>query len=313
MIAGRQPLVTVITVTYNSSRYVRDTIDSVLAQTYPDIEYIIGDDCSTDDTWNIIGGYRDPRIIAYRNEKNMREYPNRNKAIGMASGKYLIFIDGDDIIFPHGIDFLVGMMESFPQAAMAIQKNYFNNVLYPALFEPSETLRNFFFGPVNLLGSSFSSNFFRTSILKEKGLNNNLTCGDDEIRFRIAAQYPVLFVAGWVTWPRETPGQASSRIRMEVAWEETFNYSHDVLASPNHHLDPALVTDIHRVLKKDAARRCIGLLKYGKWGAAFRVLRRADIKLKDLLRHYHYRPSFTDVLTEYSPVNPFRRGFLNKL
>src|SRR5438105_4541179 len=97
------PLVTVITVTYNSAAYVRDAIESVLAQTYDNIEYIIGDDYSTDNTWQIIREYKDERIRAYRNEKNLGEYPNRNKAISLATGKYLIFIDGDDILYPHGI------------------------------------------------------------------------------------------------------------------------------------------------------------------------------------------------------------------
>ena len=54
---SNNPLVTVVTVTYNSSKYVRDAIEGVLAQSYANIEYIIADDCSTDDTWKIINEY----------------------------------------------------------------------------------------------------------------------------------------------------------------------------------------------------------------------------------------------------------------
>ena len=112
------PLVTIITVTYNSSKYVRDAIEGVLAQTYTNIEYIIGDDCSTDDTWSIIREYKDPRIKAYRNETNLGEYPNRNKAILMSTGEYLLFIDGDDYIYPHGLSYYVDLITKYPQAAI---------------------------------------------------------------------------------------------------------------------------------------------------------------------------------------------------
>lgn len=70
---AEQPLVTVITVAYNSSAYLRVAIESVLAQSYANIEYIICDDYSTDDTWDIICEYTDARIRAYRNEKNLTD------------------------------------------------------------------------------------------------------------------------------------------------------------------------------------------------------------------------------------------------
>ena len=55
---------------YNASKYVREAIDSVLAQTHTNFEFIIMDDCSTDDTWDIIQSYTDNRIEAYRNDEN---------------------------------------------------------------------------------------------------------------------------------------------------------------------------------------------------------------------------------------------------
>jgi glycosyltransferase involved in cell wall biosynthesis len=61
------PVVTVITVTYNSGKYVRATIKSVLAQDYPNIEYIIADDCSKDNSWAIIHEFKDSRIKTFRN------------------------------------------------------------------------------------------------------------------------------------------------------------------------------------------------------------------------------------------------------
>jgi glycosyltransferase involved in cell wall biosynthesis len=305
------PLVTVITVTYNSSLYVRDAIESVLAQTYRNIEYIISDDCSTDDTWKIISEYKDPRIRASRNEFNLREYANRNKAIDMATGEYLMFIDGDDIIFSHGIEFFVKMLRSFPRAAMAVQKNYLNNVLYPALFEPEDTLRNYFYGRSNLLTSSFTSNFFRTDILKKWKLKTDYITGDEEIRLRIAVSHPVLFVAGWVSWPRETPGQASSKLGEGVGLMETFRFTRDIFSDPGlQHLDQAMKTDIGNVLKRNIARYACRLLAKGKVGTAVRVVRSAGMNWSEVMSTVSHRPVYKDILSEYSPVSPLKKGFL---
>ena len=320
MNTNRRPLVSVVTVTYNSALYVRDALESVLAQTYTDLEYIICDDCSTDDTWKIISEYSDPRIKAYRNETNLREYPNRNKAIGLAMGEYLIFIDGDDVIFPHALEFFVSMMEAFPEAGMAIQKNYLNNVLYPALLEPDETLRNHFYGEKDLLTSSFASNFFRTALLKKWMLKTGYITGDDEIRLRIAAHYPILFVAGWVTWPRETPGQASSKVAGGVGLAEAYRYTIDILSEPDlpalhadlPALSLALRADILCMLKKRLAQQVLRLLRKGKLGAVAGFLRSTGSQWRDIGKYVRHQPAFKDILADHSPSAPLKKGFLNK-
>ena len=282
----QQPLVTVVTVTYNSARFVRDTIESVLAQTYTDLEYIIGDDCSTDDTWDIIRQYKDPRIKAWRNEKNLGEYPNRNKAIGQATGKYLIFIDGDDIIFSHGIAFFVNMMEAFPEAGMAIQKGYYNNILFPALFSPEEVLRNHFYGKHDLLSSSFASNFFRTSLLQQWKLPTGYITGDDAIRLVFACHHPVLFVSGWVSWPRETPGQASSKAKDGTGLIETYLYSKEILSHHGEHLASAFVRDIDGTLKRKLSRFVMHRLRKAKWRSVKEILGKTRLNWSEIAKYY---------------------------
>ena len=210
MITDR-PLVSVITVTYNSSLYVRDAIESVLAQTYTNIEYIIGDDCSIDNTWDIICSYNDARIKKYRNKTNIGEYPNRNTAIGMSTGKFIIFIDGDDLIYNHGIEIYLRYANMFPDAGMTIQKKEFNNVVFPYLFEPRDILLNFFNG-INILESSFGSNFYKARILKQYMLPESFIQGDAFIRLKMSCRNSTLIIPGSLTWIRETPGQASSKL-----------------------------------------------------------------------------------------------------
>jgi glycosyltransferase involved in cell wall biosynthesis len=307
-----QPLVSVITVTYNSAPYVRDTIESVLSQTYSAIEYIIADDCSKDKTWSIIQEYTDPRIRACRNEVNIGEYPNRNKAIGLAKGKYLLFIDGDDVIYSHGVAFFVSMMEAFPQAGFAVQKGYENNVLFPALMQPEETLRNYFYSKKSLLTSSFASNFFKTAILKEQGLKTNYITGDEEVRLRIAASYPVLFVAGWVSWPRETPGQASLKLRDGSGLVETFRFSKDILTERSNDLGLALTEDMIGIMQKKIVLYALLLLRKGKVQSAIKFLAKAGVEKRSIVQYFNYQPAYRDVLADYTPASPFRNGFLVK-
>jgi glycosyltransferase involved in cell wall biosynthesis len=205
------PLVTVVTVTYNSSAYVRDTIESVLAQRYTHFEYIIGDDCSTDDTWQIIQQYKDPRIRAYRNDSNLREYPNRNKAIAMATGKYLIFIDGDDIIYPHGLEFMTRMAEAFPDSALAVMRGYHPKLIYPVEVTPRDLFIAEYFDK-SLLDIAFTNTLFKTAVLQSVGgLSSAYISGDTYIRLKIAQAHKCLLISDSLTWWRMTPGQATSK------------------------------------------------------------------------------------------------------
>jgi glycosyltransferase involved in cell wall biosynthesis len=211
-----QPLVSVITVTYNSERFIRDAIESILCQSYENLELVVCDDASRDNTWNIIQEYKDNRIRACRNETNIGEYPNRNKAIGMASGEYLIFIDGDDMMYPHGLEYLVKMMNAFPESGMSLMRWFENKFFYPLEITPEEFYQGVFFGK-GFNDLAFANTFFRTKILKEAGsLSENYKAGDDYIRLKIAAKYKTLLVNDGFTWWRETPGQASQKLNEDV-------------------------------------------------------------------------------------------------
>ena len=92
-------LVSIITPNYNCERFIAQTIDSVLAQTYQNWEMIIVDDCSTDNSYNIAVEYakNDKRIIVLRNESNSGAAISRNKALDNAKGEYIAFLDSDDL------------------------------------------------------------------------------------------------------------------------------------------------------------------------------------------------------------------------
>lgn len=305
------PLVTIITVTYNSSLYVRDAVESVLAQDYTSFEYIIADDCSTDNTWDIIQEYKDQRIISYRNEVNLGEYQNRNKAICIAKGKYLIFIDGDDIIYPHAIGYFVNNMENHSEAVMCIQKGYVNNIVFPILVNPPDLILNHFSRSGSLLSSSFASNFFKTDILKkEGGLSNKYRTGDDEIRLRLAAQYPILLVQGWVTWPRETPGQSSSQLADGMGLMETYLMVSQNFSQISHSfLNSNIQEKISKHLKNALCKVIIRNLFKGNYFNAIQLKKKSGLKWTSILELKPSAPP-DNFLDKYTPSKPLKQQSL---
>src|ERR1700689_462412 len=116
------PLVSILMTAFNREKYIAEAIESILQSTYKNFELIIVDDCSKDKTVEIAKSYaqKDSRIKVYVNEKNLGDYPNRNKAASYANGKYLKYVDSDDIIYPHCLDVMVGCMEKFSEAAFGL-------------------------------------------------------------------------------------------------------------------------------------------------------------------------------------------------
>ena len=92
-------IVSIITPVYNSEKYIADTASSVFSQTYSNWEWLIVDDCSSDQSLKIIESFDDPRVSIIKNSQNQGVVASRNKAIAAAQGRYLAFLDSDDMWF----------------------------------------------------------------------------------------------------------------------------------------------------------------------------------------------------------------------
>ncbi|MBQ7232386.1 MAG: glycosyltransferase family 2 protein [Clostridia bacterium] len=90
-------LVSIIMPNYNGAKYLKDTIDSVIAQTYSNWELLFVDDCSKDESMEIIRSYKDSRIRLLQNETNSGAAVSRNHALKEARGKWIAFLDSDDL------------------------------------------------------------------------------------------------------------------------------------------------------------------------------------------------------------------------
>ncbi len=99
-------LVSVIMPNYNGEKFLAETIESVLAQTYSDWELLIVDDCSTDGSVALIQGFaeKDARIRLFVQEKNSGAAAARNRALSEAQGKWIAFLDSDDIWLPEKLE-----------------------------------------------------------------------------------------------------------------------------------------------------------------------------------------------------------------
>lgn len=108
------PTVSIILPCYNGSKYIRESIDSCLAQTYEDFELIIVNDCSTDDTPTIVHGYMemDPRVKLLNNEKNLRLPLSLNKGFENAKGKYFTWTSDDNLYAPNALNILVSLLNN---------------------------------------------------------------------------------------------------------------------------------------------------------------------------------------------------------
>ena len=111
------PKISVVMPVYNRERYLRDSIESILNQTFTDFEFIIVDDQSTDSSWQIIQEYanKEPKIVAVKNNGKKGCYSARNCGNRLAKGKYIAVMDSDDIALSHRLQTQFDFMERNPE------------------------------------------------------------------------------------------------------------------------------------------------------------------------------------------------------
>jgi len=114
---SQNSLVSVLIPCYNCEEYVEEAVMSIIKQTYPNLEILVIDDGSTDNTGNILKilAKEDPRIIYIKNEENLKLIATLNKGLNLCKGKYIARMDADDISLPTRIEKQVNFLEAHPE------------------------------------------------------------------------------------------------------------------------------------------------------------------------------------------------------
>ena len=141
---GRTPTVSVVMAAYNGAAFIRDTIDSVLAQTMDDFEIVVADDCSKDDTLGVLATIDDPRLRVVRARRNGGPAAARTLAMAHARGRYVAGLDQDDICRPERLAKQLAYLDSHPDVVLvATTIEMFEGETtrrdpYPDLVDPGE-------------------------------------------------------------------------------------------------------------------------------------------------------------------------------
>jgi glycosyltransferase involved in cell wall biosynthesis len=116
------PLVSVIIPTFNRSRLVVETVESALGQTYPNVEIVVVDDGSEDDTESALRPYLDRIVYSY--QPNSGRSVARNNGIRQSTGRYCVFLDSDDLLLPGKLSLQVPFLEEHPDFALVYSDGF---------------------------------------------------------------------------------------------------------------------------------------------------------------------------------------------
>ena len=200
------PAISVLTTVYNREKYLADCIESVQKSHFQDYEHIIVDDGSTDGSLQIAKDYAkiDDRIRVFQNEKNLGDYPNRNQAASYAIGKYLKYIDADDLVYPFGLGILHEFMESFPEAGWGLcSLPQDRERPFPFQLSTREAYQYHYLGPGLFHKAPLSSIIKRDLFERVGGFKPGRMVGDTEMWHRLALVSPVVCMTAGVVWYRE--------------------------------------------------------------------------------------------------------------
>lgn len=228
-----EPIVSVLMTSYNREKYIAQAIESVLASTLEDFELIIVDDGSKDDTVTIARKYEaaDKRVKVYVNTQNLGDYPNRNKAAEYATGKYIKYLDADDIIYHYGLEVMVNYLERFPTAGFGLASIVSDEKPFPVLLSPVEAYLEHFNGYSHFDRAPGSSIIKREAFKKMGGFSGKRMIGDYEFWLKIARYYHMVKYPFDLYWNRIHDAQESKsdyaklypRLRKQVL-EEALNH-----------------------------------------------------------------------------------------
>ena len=250
---------------YNREKYIAEAIESVMASTYKNWELIIVDDQSKDNTVEIAKKYKakDKRIKVYINEKNLGDYPNRNKAASYAKGKYLKYVDADDMIYPYGLEQLVFYMEQFPEAGYGLcSLEQDEEKIFPLQLSPQESYQRHYFKTSIFHKAPLSAILKKEAFENLGGFTGKRMLGDFEMWHLLSQKFPIILMPHGIVWSREHDEQEMALHRSDPM--EPFKYiliTERLISSSKCPLDSSAQQIILNRVKRQKAKAIISAIK----------------------------------------------------
>lgn len=282
------PLVSVIVTVYNRERYLSETLTGILASTYGDFELIVVDDGSADGSLELAKKFaaRDSRIQVRANERNFGDYPNRNRAASLARGRYLKYVDSDDLIYPHSLAIMVESMEQHPDAALGLAHSMpEDEEPYPWILTPEQAYGKQFLGRGCLSCGPTGAIIRRDAFEEVGGFRPEWgVLSDIDLWYRLAARWPTgLFPPGLVWWRRHEAQEFTLGNADLVYLQRDYYLARQALGDPTC---PLPLSDREAALQRSRqhfSRRLMSLaLRQKRVRAAWRLYRESDLRLADL-------------------------------
>lgn len=217
--AAQNPRVSVCIPNYNNGPYLAQAVESVLQQTVGDLEVIVCDNQSTDNSVEIARSFSDPRVRVYVNERNLGIYGNFKRTTELACGKYLKFLCADDWLDPAYLEAALAYFEQYPDAGLVTTRQVAVTNEGKVVTVRAEAVRGKeFYTPdeyfqailrrINPIGNPTRVMVRRDAFDSVGGFDpTNEYAGDLDLWLRIAARYPVAAVPVTLCYERKHAAQ----------------------------------------------------------------------------------------------------------
>lgn len=285
----KKAIVSILTTVYNREKYLADCIESVLMSTYQDWELIIVDDQSADGSVAIAKEYQqtDERIKVYVNNTNLGDYPNRNKAARYAKGKYIKYLDADDLIYPHGLEIMVKTMEEHAECALGISQEVAEDYKpYPFIMKPAETFQREFLQR-GVLGLGPTGTIMRRDAFEAVGgFTGTRYIGDTELWYELAIAHPVVKMQpGLIYWRRHEDQEITKGRESFFYLEHAYKHQINTLNRNDFPLNQAEKKEAQKKVNRRFSRNVLSLLKKGEFKTASRIRKECQLSWLRLIKN----------------------------
>jgi glycosyltransferase involved in cell wall biosynthesis len=288
---GEQPLVSVCIPTYRDAIFLHQSLSTIVCQTYPNLEILVGDDASPDNTAEVVHSFQDARIRYLRNPTNLGQFENVNQLVSQARGKYIAIYHSDDYYDPEIIQKEVAFLEAHPEIGAVFALDWrvddFGRITGKMKLLPeirSNTALSFLdIMPILLRNRN---RMFRTptfmgcaEVLRDVGSFSDAyeIAGDLDMWLRIAYRYPVAILDEYLMYYRRGSSQISSNYqRLRTCEDHYFEIMDHYLSlvPPSSSINPLAILehDYHR--RADETFRALNCIRLDRLDEARELLSR---------------------------------------